>query len=1270
LGIQFALVKVGAAGLATGALPLLAIGTGCAIVIGHIIDDSGMDVMTREELLEIFRNLNDLNFSVINDQVIYTGYSDMVYASLIETEGIEAAERYLQSFQKSLDAIINAAPPNDSLRCYCDDPLARPYPPEPPCWPGRLTEEELNRLKDLIGSATTAFNPSPLILDLDGDGVETTPLGDLTHFDHDGNGFAERSGWVSPDDALLVRDINGDGKITSGAELFGNHTNDDATNGFEALAELDSNGDGIIDSNDAAWNQLHLWRDLNGDGIVDDGELMTLEEAGVAGLNTDYMEQTYIDEHGNEHRQAGSYIKTDGTIADMTDVWFATDPIYHVELDPVEVSDDILVLPDVKGYGILSSFHQAMARDETGYLQGLVEQFVAETDIDARRALTETIVFAWAGITDTASMRGAIQEGKLVALEKFLSREFRQNGNPNPGAGAVGFLEDAFDILTNFVYSSLSFQSHYQDLYIEAAASVLIADILETPFDASSLLNSLRAIYDDDNEMGVEVVKDFMKSLRATEVGVTAIEAIRVDWGRMIPNGIDSFEFALAYGWADVVDSVVNGVLRGVSGKDSLLFGGAGDESLIGDTGNDIVFGGSGDDLLQGGSGNDLLHGEAGDDRLEGGKGDDVYIFNLGDGHDVISDYESNRPAKRNVIRFGEGISEDSLEFTLKANATSGYMDLVILIKETGETVTVERGICNSTVNASNSYSIQAIEYADGTVWEWSDIAARPMHLAGTISNATVYALAEGGILVGNENGNVLQGTTSVANTLYGGAGDDTLKGGNLGDVLYGEAGDDRLEGGAGNDVYLFNLGDGHDVIYEYENRVGKNNVVKLGEGIAVDDIELLAKPTNGNYSDLIIRIKSTGETITVLNGMLYNTANSSNYYSIQSIEFADGTVWEWSDISAQPMTVAEGSYNNYGYAASEGGILHGNSADNKMWGSAKADALYGGAGNDTLLGDAGADLLHGGLGIDRLEGGAGDDVYLFNLGDGHDVIYEYENRSGKNNVVKLGEGIAVDDIELLAKPTNGNNSDLIIRIKSTGETITALNGMLYNTANSSNSYSIQVIEFADGTVWEWSDISAQPMTVMEGSYNNYGYAASEGGILHGNSADNKMWGSAKADALYGGAGADTLLGDAGADLLHGGLGIDRLEGGAGDDAYLFDPGDGQDTIYDTAGTDSLIFGDDVDIADLWFTRSGNNLIINVADPDNSVTVQNWYSGASYKVESIQSGGMELVHTQMDQLIQALASFGAPAGVDGGWTEEQKEALQPIIATYWHPLGS
>jgi len=95
----------------------------------------------------------------------------------------------------------------------------------------------------------------PLVLDLDGDGITTTSVINGPWFDHDSNGFAERSGWINPYDGFLVMDRNGNGFIDDGKELFGNETilsnGIKAANGFEALDELDGNhgvlGDELFD---------------------------------------------------------------------------------------------------------------------------------------------------------------------------------------------------------------------------------------------------------------------------------------------------------------------------------------------------------------------------------------------------------------------------------------------------------------------------------------------------------------------------------------------------------------------------------------------------------------------------------------------------------------------------------------------------------------------------------------------------------------------------------------------------------------------------------------------------------------------------------------------------------------------------------------------------------------------------------------------------------------------------------------------------------------
>ena len=135
-----------------------------------------------------------------------------------------------------------------------------------------LEENIISPDNDLIDQikqqlATAADRRSPLTLDLDGDGVvETTAVSQSAiHFDHDNNGFAEQTGWVGKDDGLLVLDKNHNQQIDDGSELFGNHTRladgSTASHGFEALQALDSNADGQIDQQDAAFAQLNIWQD-------------------------------------------------------------------------------------------------------------------------------------------------------------------------------------------------------------------------------------------------------------------------------------------------------------------------------------------------------------------------------------------------------------------------------------------------------------------------------------------------------------------------------------------------------------------------------------------------------------------------------------------------------------------------------------------------------------------------------------------------------------------------------------------------------------------------------------------------------------------------------------------------------------------------------------------------------------------------------------------------------------------------------------------------
>ena len=135
----------------------------------------------------------------------------------------------------------------------------------------------------------------PIALGLNANGkIDTLSLDNGVFFDHNGDKIAFKSSWVNSSDGILARDIDGDGKITSGAELFGNksksnnhysYTNPNAKDGFEALKEPDSNNDGIISNLDENFDKLQIWQDSNSNGVSETNELKSLSELGIESLN-------------------------------------------------------------------------------------------------------------------------------------------------------------------------------------------------------------------------------------------------------------------------------------------------------------------------------------------------------------------------------------------------------------------------------------------------------------------------------------------------------------------------------------------------------------------------------------------------------------------------------------------------------------------------------------------------------------------------------------------------------------------------------------------------------------------------------------------------------------------------------------------------------------------------------------------------------------------------------------------------------------------------
>jgi hypothetical protein len=117
---------------------------------------------------------------------------------------------------------------------------------------------------------------SPIIIDLNGDGVKTislnlmaTQLKAQAGFDLLNNGTKVNSGWIDQQDGFLAWDKNGNGSIDSRAELFGGSQGE----GYAQLQALDTNGDGVLDQDDEGFKRLSIWQDKNSNQITDEGEL-------------------------------------------------------------------------------------------------------------------------------------------------------------------------------------------------------------------------------------------------------------------------------------------------------------------------------------------------------------------------------------------------------------------------------------------------------------------------------------------------------------------------------------------------------------------------------------------------------------------------------------------------------------------------------------------------------------------------------------------------------------------------------------------------------------------------------------------------------------------------------------------------------------------------------------------------------------------------------------------------------------------------------------
>ena len=242
----------------------------------------------------------------------------------------------------------------------------------------------------------------PLALDLDGDGIETRGVDGKVVFDHNNDGVKTGTGWLRPDDGWLVLDRNSNGTIDNGGELFGVDTvkadGTKATDGFDALSNLDSNDDGVFDAKDTRFADVRVWRDLNQDGVSQSNELSTLAANSIRSISLSKTSATTNLGNGNAQTATATFTRTDDTTGTAANLELVSNTFYRKFTNRVTLTDNARKLPEVSGSGRVRDLREAMSGSSS--LTTLVDTYAKQTTYASQRAQLDALVRAWAATSD------------------------------------------------------------------------------------------------------------------------------------------------------------------------------------------------------------------------------------------------------------------------------------------------------------------------------------------------------------------------------------------------------------------------------------------------------------------------------------------------------------------------------------------------------------------------------------------------------------------------------------------------------------------------------------------------------------------------------------------------------------------------------------------------------------------------------------------------------------------------------------------------------
>ena len=671
--------------------------------------------------------------------------------------------------------------------------------------------------------------------------------------------------------------------------------------------------------------------------------------------------------------------------------------------------------------------------------------------------------------------------------------------------------------------------------------------------------------------------------------------------------------------------------------------GGAGNDTITGGDGNDMLLGGDGNDTITGGRGTDTAILGAGDDTFVWNPGDGSDVVDGQDGFDTLQFNGANVNENFNLSAKGSraSLTRDVGNVTMDL----GTMERIQIAALGGADNFVindlsKTGMQQVAIDLSSPAGSGVGDGAADSVTVNGTSASDQIQIAGAAGSVGVTGLSAQVTLTGTEGANdslVVNGFAGndtinaaalaagqIKLTIDGGSGNDTLIGSAGNDILIGGDGNDFVDGnqgsdtaflGAGNDTFQWDPGDGSDIV---EGQDGTDTLLFNGANIA-EKITISANGTRtlltrdvGNVTmdldgieHIQLNMLGGADTVTV------NDLSGTNVNQV-AIDLSAAPAGSGTGDGAADTVITNGTANDdkinvvtsgssivvKGLAAQvtvngaeslNDSLVVNGGAGNDTIDASKLHAgqinltLNGGDGDDKIIGSAGNDVVNGGKGSDVAFLGAGNDVFVWNPGDGSDIV---EGQAG------------VDTLQF-----NGANVDEKIDISANGGRVRLARdvGVVTMDLNSIETVNVGALGGADtitvndltGTDTSQVNIDlagingapdgAADTVVINGTQgsdaitinNNNGvmtvtglaetvtisnFDSSDSIVINGLGGDDVITATGLTGMQFianGGDGNDVIIGSAGDDVLHGDAGDDILIGGPGVDVLDQGPGSG-----------------------------------------------------------------------------------------------------------------